>query len=443
MLMLSNACGDAGESSTPNDEANGGGGSAANAAGSGGTNDMNGGSPGVGGQNTFAGRSTGNAGGRAGHGGNGGSGVGAGGDGMGGSGGRAAGGSGGQGMTQTLPPLPCDKLPGAGNWENISPQGLSDTTALIEDPFEAGTVWLGTTNGGLHKSTDCGATFTHVSTGRGADEFNTKGQGQLSMAVDPIDKGVIYVFKYGGHGVLKSTNGGVDWDQTIAADSEVAKAIPSRYIDSISMDPSDHKHLVTSNHVNCNAPYNPTCMAETTDGGATWRVFKSAPGTGWEEGGGVFVINSSTFVYAGLHLYVTTDKGQTFKLLDPDPAPYWGFNIGEVETHSIPRGPDGTYYLPAGQGVVKSTDGGLTWSLIPNSGGRKVGFVMTDHYMYAIDQWNPSLHGAALSDPSKWTAMKAPPIPNGQGCPYLDYDKTHHILYASCYGAGAWRMVMQ
>jgi len=426
ILILSSACGDgSGEPSDVGDDVSGGGGIAPSATGTGGSDTMNGGSTVIAGGSSNNGGAGSSSAGASGRGGNGGAGI------------------GGSGGGQTLPPLPCDKLPSAGSWENISPQGLSDTTALIEDPFEAGTVWLGTRDGGLHKSTDCGATFTHVSTGRGASEFNTTGQGQLSMAVDPIDKGVIYVFKYGGHGVLKSTNGGVDWDQTIAPDSEVGKAIPSRYIDSISMDPTDHKHLVVSNHVNCNAPYNPTCMAETTDGGATWRVFKSAPGTGWEEGAGVWVINATTWVYAGLHLYVTTDKGQSFKILDPDPAVYWGFNGGEVESHSIPRGPDGTYYLTAGQGVVKSTDGGLNWSLIPNSGGRKVGFVVTDDQFYAIDQWNPSLHTASTSDPTKWTSVKAPPIPNGQGCPYLDYDRSHHILYASCYGAGAWRMVMQ
>jgi len=450
-LVFSGGCGaSADEPSVSDNEANGGGGSEGEMAGSGGSSATTGGTVGVAGSTSNVGSSGSPISGAAGQAGKGGSGVGgSGGQATGGSGGQATGGSGGQaigsdgGKGVTLPPLPCDRLPASGSWENISPAGLSDTTSLVEDPFEAGTVWLGTTNGGLHKSTDCGATFTNVSTGRVASEFNQTGQGLLSMAVDPVDKGVIYVFKYGGHGVLKSTNGGVDWDQTIAPDSEVAKAIPSRYIDSISMDPTDHKHLVTSNHVNCNAPYGPTCMAETTDGGATWRVFKSAPGTGWEEGAGVWVINSTTWVYAGLHLYVTTDKGQNFKILDPDPAVYWGFNGGEVETHSIFRGPDGSYYLTAVQGIVRSTDGGLNWSLIPSSGGRKVGFVIAGDRFYAIDQWNPSLHTALVADPTKWTTAKAPPIPNGQGCPYLDYDAAHHILYASCFGAGAWRMVMQ
>ena len=67
---------------------------------------------------------------------------------------------------------------------------------------------------------------------------------------------------------------------------------------------------------------------------------------------------------------------------------------------------------------------------------------MAEDHFYAIDQWNPSLHTASTADPTKWTSLEAPPIPGGQGCPYLDYDTAHHILYASCFGAGAWRRVM-
>jgi hypothetical protein len=206
------------------------------------------------------------------------------------------------------------------------------------------------------------------------------------------------------------------------------------------MDPTDHRHLVVGFHSNCAAPYAPACEAETTDSGATWRIVKAAWG-GWEEGAGPWVIDATTRLFGGTHLWLTTNSGTDWTNLDPDPAQYWGLNGGEVETHSIPHGADGSYYLTAGQGVVRSTDGGHSWSLISTSGGQTVAFVIGGGNLYTSNQWSASIHTAPESDPTKWTAMTAPNIPSGQGCPYLDYDVAHHVLYASCYAAGLWRTV--
>jgi hypothetical protein len=340
--------------------------------------------------------------------------------------------------------LGCSSLPQAGMWENISPPGLSDTTGLVVDPFSAGTVWLGTTNGGFFKSTNCGADFVHINTGRNGQMLDTQGQGLLSIAVDPVHQGVIYVFKYGGNGLFKSTDGGVDWDQMITPGSDIAKAIPLGYIDSISMDPTDSTHLVVSNHITCNPPYDPTCEAETTDGGETWRVFKAPDYSNWEEQAGVWIIDKTTWLYGGRYLWLTTDNGADWTNLAPDPgAAYWGFSGGENEIHSIPRGPDGAYYLTSNQGVVRSTDGGMSWSILPNTGGQKVPFVIGGDRMYAMDSWNGSnVWSAPVSDPTQGSQMTGPPIGN-TGCPYLDYDTAHNVLYASCFSNGAWRMVMQ
>jgi hypothetical protein len=310
--------------------------------------------------------------------------------------------------------------------------------AISVDPFDPAIVWLGTGANGIYKSTDCGTTFTHMNTGRNADAFQRGNH--ISMLVDPVDRGVIYIANiHYSTNLWKSTNGGVDWDDVFLAGGDVAK-ITGGDADAVSMDPNDHRHLMVEFHSNCNAPYDPACEVETTDGGATWRIVK-LPTSGWEEGSGPWVVNATTWLHAGSHLWLTTNRGANWTNLDPDPAVYWGFNGGEVETHSIFRGPDGTYYLPAGQGVVRSTDGGLSWSLIPNSGGRGVGFVIGGGRLYSSDQWSASIHSALLSDPTKWQAMTAPAIPQGQGCPYLDYDAAHHVLYASCYAAGVWRMV--
>jgi len=61
----------------------------------------------------------------------------------------------------------------AGSWDanSIAPVTAPDeppyefvgkSTAIVVDPFDASTVWLGTGNKGLFKSSDCGATWAHV-----------------------------------------------------------------------------------------------------------------------------------------------------------------------------------------------------------------------------------------------------------------------------------------
>jgi len=365
----------------------------------------------------------------------------AGGAGKGGAGGAAGGagaaGSGGAGGSTIIPKASaCNGLPAVGTWDRVGPPGINDMNAVMVDPFDAAIVWLGTGRG-VFKSTDCGATWMHVSTGRHGADID-KG-GLVSMAADPVTPGVLYtVAIYGAQGLWKSTNGGVDWDPLFPADSEVAKTVQYNFIDSISMDPTNHMHLVVGTHADCLAPYAPTCEAESTDGGATWRLFKQ-PGTVWQEQAGPFVIDATSWVYgAPTGLYLTTDHGVTWKDVTPSNA---GFGGGEVENHEIRRGRDGTYYLSAYQGIAKSIDG-HTWSLIPNSGWQTVGLAACNGQLYSSNQWSSDYHTASDTDTTKWTKMPPPPAPGNQGAPFLDCDAAHHLLYSSNFVGGLWRLVL-
>jgi len=114
-----------------------------------------------------------------------------------------------------------------------------------------------------------------------------------------------------------------------------------------------------------------------------------------------------------------------------------------VETHSIARGSDGTYYLTCGQGIVKSSDGGHSWSLIPNFHHRTVGLVMVGGTLFASDEWSTGYYTASENDLTSWTTIPPPAgLASDQGAPYVDYDAAHHILYSSNFAGGTWRLRM-
>jgi hypothetical protein len=338
----------------------------------------------------------------------------------------------------------CSNLPAAGQWDSIAPvtakmgdtSGQNFSEAVIVDPFDPATVWLGTGFAGVFKSTDCGATWKHVNTGRNGAQLDNGSH--VSMAIDPVAQGTMYaVSLFGAWGLWKSTNGGVDWDQLFPSGGQV-DTVTSNFFDSISMDPTDHTHLVVGMHGNCTGAYAPTCEAETKDAGMTWRLLKT-PNANWEEGAGPWILSANSWLYAGEDLWLTVDSGNTWKKITPTGT--WSFSGGEVETHSIPRGPDGTYFLTSSQGITRSSDG-QTWTLIPNFAKSTVGFATGGGELFASDQWSTGYYTASGTSSSAWTTLAPPPsLPSGTGAPFIDYDSSHHVLYSSNFDGGLWRVV--
>jgi hypothetical protein len=336
----------------------------------------------------------------------------------------------------------CSGLPTA--WENVSPvtgtpgdsSGKNFSEAIVVDPFDPETVWLGTGFAGVFKSTNCGGTWARVNTGRNAGPMDNGSH--ASMAVDPVDRGTLYtVSLFGEWGVWKSTNGGVDWDQITPPGSEVAR-VTNRMFDCIAIDPGDHRHLVAGMHGTCEQPYAPTCQAETKDGGATWHLLKT-PTPNWEEGAGPWILDGKSWLYGGAELWLTNDSGASWRKVTPAGA--WGFAGGEVETHPIPH-VDGTYYLTSSQGLVRSTDG-RTWSRVAGLEKRVVGFATGKGQLFASDQWSSAYYTASNGHPGDWKTIPPPAaLPQDQGAPFLDFDATHHVLYSSNYAAGTWRIVV-
>jgi hypothetical protein len=327
----------------------------------------------------------------------------------------------------------CDGLGSAGTWDDITPAAGMGVLHVLADPVNAGTVYLGTANKGVFKSTNCGAAWTKINTGRNAGVIDSGGQ--WSMEIDPVEPNVLYAGSlYGSDPSLqKSTNGGVDWDSVFPPGSEVAQTVENNFFQELSMDPTDHRHIVVSFHANCKGAYAPMCMAETKDSGGTWRLFKG-PVSGWGENARPFVLGATSFLYATAldGLFFSSDNGAT-----------WA-KVGAGGNHQIYRAEDGFYYLGQAYGLNRSTDG-RTWTKVDGApGGDGLmgdGTRLFTGYRDLPPNSQQPYFTALETDGTKWAALPSPNM--GSGPVWFAVDRDHHVFYTANFDAGAWRMVIQ
>jgi hypothetical protein len=339
-------------------------------------------------------------------------------------------------------------------WENVTPKGMSTrkavngtvAAAIIADPLEPGRVWLGTgsENPEIWRSDDCGAAWTRVNTGPGGvgDRMTFGGVGdgaQWSMQADPEVAGTLYATSgYGAESLWKTTDGGVSWKDVLAG-TDYAMHAAYNFVNNVSMDPTDHLHLVVSTHGACSEPYAPNCIAETTNGGKSWTTLK-APES-WVEGGGLVVVKGGLWVWCGTELMVTPDGGKSWMkgVLDGG-----GSCEAEYTIRLFVPASDGNYYLGSRNGVITSKDG-LRWTHVPNTSGLLVMLTQGSRELFASNQWTPSIRTATLGAVDTWKELPTPPqVAEGTdgGIPFMAFDDEHRILYASMFSGGVARMVV-
>ena len=120
----------------------------------------------------------------------------------------------------------------SGSWKNIGPNNVGGRTISIAiDPIDTGKIWLGSASGGLWKSSTGGIgvnAWTYVPTGFPVLAVS-------SIVIDPTNTNIMYIgtgetYSYGtstnglvdrtmrgifGNGILKSTDGGITWTQSL------------------------------------------------------------------------------------------------------------------------------------------------------------------------------------------------------------------------------------
>lgn len=339
--------------------------------------------------------------------------------------------------------VPCASAQ-VGVWENITPPGvLADanfkaqkgfgTNAFLIDGSNSANITLGTDHIGIYRTTDCGASWTKINTGQNGAALD--GGSQWSMAIDPVDPNVMYaVSGYGTMGLFKSTNGGIDWKQTLAP--EFAHVFTNDgFTAQVRIDPTEHQHVVITPHFTCQAGHSETCFLETIDGGTTWTVVENSPSSG--EGARITLVDHNTW-FSGLGfggLYRTANAGKTWTRLTSD----------QSYAYEVHHRPNGKYYLPVAFGLAQSSDG-ITWTTPANSPGAQVVTTSPTRIYAAVGGWCVASHtelinpitSAPIDNPTTWTIDKS--YSNHWSSGDLQYDPDHHMLYTSNCLGGLWRV---
>jgi hypothetical protein len=334
-----------------------------------------------------------------------------------------------------------------GVWQNITPPQVDLTKgdffgmqAMVVDPVNPSTIYAGRAMDGIYKSTDCGANWKKVSTGRNSHAM-ASGR-SWTMAIDPSNPQTIYTNQgYGTGGVFKTTNGGVDWDQVLTPNITVLPY--GGFVYAISMDPNDPRHLLVGWHAECPPPRTKFCFAETTDGGASWVLRDGNPFWAGGEGGLIDFLDSKSWIFASQSngLWVSRDKGAS-----------WHKILGISISHGrgqLYRSIDGSFYLGTANGILHSIDG-LSWTALPESQNLIMGLIGDGKTLYASKAFPynvpgadpyPPYYSSPEAPPYRWTLMQSPIMRNGGA--ELHLDRIHHILYSTNMDAGLWRLVTQ
>jgi photosystem II stability/assembly factor-like uncharacterized protein len=264
------------------------------------------------------------------------------------------------------------------------------------------------TNAAVYKTTDGGNHWTEETNGLSSIVVLT------SLQIDPANPNIIYAGSGGaafGSGVFKSTDGGVDWT---AADTGLVYTggIPS--VQGLALDPLSPNTLYLAGVTELQA-------AKTTNGAASWStlpvpiqltftpainpvndaiVFMAGPfglvkstdaGTTWTSPLSGFTQsiaidpNTPSTMYvdatvgsncSGMPVTCATQTNTVYKSIDTGNTWNVAGALPSVNEEYVQTGPlvidpgdTGTLYLGGDTGVSKSTDGGMTWTLVMPSTG--------------------------------------------------------------------------
>lgn len=263
----------------------------------------------------------------------------------------------------------------ATKWRNIGPFRGGRSAAVTGVPGKANLFYMGSTGGGVWRTTDAGNTWANIS-----DGFFGGSVG--AVAVSEWDNNVIYVGNgektvrgnvSSGDGIWKSVNAGKTWEHMGLKNA--------RHIPRVRIHPKNPDIVYAGVMGDLYKSSNDRGVYKSTDGGKTWskKLFAN------QDAGVVDLIidpNNPRVLYAttwnirrtpyslssggeGSALWKSTDEGETWTNISTNkglPSGIWGISGVTVS----PVNSDIVWALIENKkgGVYKSTDAGKTWRLI-------------------------------------------------------------------------------
>lgn len=244
---------------------------------------------------------------------------------------------------------------GGSNWSSA---GLDPDFVyrIAKHPSLNAPLIAGTAGDGLYLSTDSAGSWNRSDTG-------LKASSVTAWLVDPVSPSTVYASVYGG-GVFKSTNNGENW-------VEANTGLEDRHVHTLAMISSSVLLAGTDR----------SGVYKSTDGGATWTASNSGMPAGlipFRALGPPFNhFEDNEWFDPGL--FLDYDK-ESANLLGPS---FGGTNVSVFSIGVDPNTPDTIYLGTIGNGVLKSSNGGVSWS--------STGLVTETVYSVAINPFDTAI----------------------------------------------------
>ncbi len=238
--------------------------------------------------------------------------------------------------------------------------GLGRANVVRLDPTNNNIIWVGFASGGVAKSTNAGKTWKHF-------EFTSSlSLGVADIAISPSNPNVVYVATgdteqssdkmFYSVGVIKTTNGGDDWEFTNLAFYLNNWVNVSRLL--VQPDNSDIVIAATNSGI-----------LKSTNGGVNWVTKKNddyIKDLEYKPNSNGQTVYASTMIWGDNKIFRSTDFGETWEDV------YSITSANRVNIEVTPADPEVIYAIASStysyfKGLYRSTDSGNTWEQTANT----------------------------------------------------------------------------